>query len=76
MDHALLRAERVKRGITQEALAKSIGFKDKSSYCLIENGKTALSVDTASKIAAVLGFSKDTTYRVFYAPEVQKSSTK
>lgn len=39
MDLALLRAERMKRGITQEKLAKCLGFKDKSSYCLMEKGK-------------------------------------
>ena len=45
MDLALLRAERMKRGITQEKLAKCLGFKDKSSYCLMEKGKTSISVE-------------------------------
>lgn len=58
MDLALLKSERIKRGITQEKLAKSLGFKDKSSYCLIEKGKTSISVDTAKQIAIHLGLSK------------------
>ncbi len=75
MNHALLKAERVKRGITQETLAKQLGFKDKSSYCLMENGKTTVSVDTANKIATFLKLPQDVTISIFFAPEVQDTST-
>lgn len=75
MDLALLKSERMKRGVTQEKLAKSLGFKDKSSYCLIEKGKTSVSVDTANQIAIHLGLSKDVAYRIFFEPEVQETST-
>ncbi len=75
MDLALLKSERVRRGVTQETMAKSLGFKDKSSYCLIEKGKTTISVDTANKIAMILGFSNELTYKIFFTPEVQKTST-
>lgn len=52
MDLALLRAERMKRGITQEKLAKCLGFKDKSSYCLMEKGKDGweIRVDTTPNL--------------------------
>jgi len=75
MNLALLKFERVRRGITQETMAKSLGYKDKSSYCLIENGMTKISVDTANKIAITLGLSKELTYNIFFAPEVQETST-
>lgn len=75
MDLALLRAERMKRGITQEKLAKCLGFKDKSSYCLMEKGKTSISVDIANQIAIHLGLSKEMTYNIFFAKEVQETST-
>lgn len=75
MDLALLKSERVRRGVTQETMAKGLGFKDKSSYCLIEKGKTTISVETANKIAIILGFSKELTYKIFFAPEVQETST-
>ncbi|RKJ46613.1 XRE family transcriptional regulator [bacterium 1XD8-76] len=75
MDLTLLREERIRRGVTQEKLAKSLGFKDKSSYCLIENGKTSVSVEIANKIAVNLGLPKDILYKIFFAPEVQESST-
>lgn len=75
MNLALLKKERTKRGITQEQLAKSLGFKDKSSYCLIENGKTSVSVNTANQIAIYLGLSKKMTFEIFFEPEVQETST-
>lgn len=75
MDLTLLKEERMKRGITQEKLAKLIGFKDKSSYCLIENGKTSISVDTANQIAIHLGLSRETAYKIFFENEVQETST-
>lgn len=75
MDLALLKSERMRRGVTQEQLAKSLGFKDKSSYCLIEKGKTSISVDTANQIAINLGLSKDLAYKIFFSPQVQETST-
>ena len=75
MNLALLKSERVKKGLTQETMAASLGFKDKSSYCLIEKGKTAISVDTANKIAIILGFSKELTFEIFFTSEVQETST-
>jgi transcriptional regulator with XRE-family HTH domain len=75
MNLSLLKYERLKRGITQEKLAKMLGFKGKSSYCLIEKGKTAVSVDTANKIAHCLGLSKEAVYEIFFDPEVQDAST-
>ena len=75
MNLTLLREERLKRGITQEKLAKYLGFKDKSSYCLIEKGKTSISVDVANQIAIHLGLSKEMTYKIFFANEVQETST-
>ena len=73
MNLALLKAERVKRGITQETLARNLGFKDRSSYCLIEKGRIPVSLDNANKIAMCLGLSKDTTYEIFFGNEVQQS---
>ncbi len=73
MDLILLKAERIKRGITQEQLAKQLGFKDKSSYCLIENGKTSISIDTANRIADYLALSKDLVYKIFFKTNVQET---
>lgn len=72
MNLALLKAERIKRGITQEQLAKGLGFKDKSSYCLIENGKTTVSVNIANQIANCLGLSKKLVYEIFLNKKFKK----
>lgn len=66
MNLALLKKERVGRGITQEEMAQNLGFKDRSSYCLIENGKTTISIDIANKIAVSLGLSKELAYAIFF----------
>lgn len=42
-------------GLSQKAVADAISLAQ-PSYCTIEKGKTNPSVDTAKKIAAVLGF--------------------
>ena len=75
MDLTLLRVERVRKGYTQEQLANILGFKNKSSYCLIENGKATVSIELANRIAIALGLSEDITYRIFFADKVQDSST-
>ena len=70
MNLVLLKVERVRRGVTQEKMAKALGFKDKSSYCLMEKGKTSISVDTANKIATFLELSKEVTYEIFFETKV------
>lgn len=75
MDLTLLRVERVRKGYTQEQLANILGFKNKSSYCLIEKGKATVSIELANRIAIALGLSEDITYRIFFADKVQDSST-
>lgn len=75
MNLKLLKDERVKRGFTQKYMAEQLGFKDRSSYCLIEKGKTSVDVEMANKIATLLDFNRKTTYLVFYASEVQETST-
>lgn len=75
MDLILLKEERIKRGITQERVAKKLGFKDKSSYCLIEKGRTSISVDMAKQIVDYFHLSEDVAYKIFLASEVQETST-
>lgn len=39
MNLKLLKEERSKLGYTQKYMAQQLGFKDRSSYCLIEKGR-------------------------------------
>lgn len=70
MINAKLRELRKERGLTQEDMAFALGYKDKSSYCLIENGKSRVTVDTANKIAAVLNLSSTQTQEIFFTCKV------
>jgi DNA-binding XRE family transcriptional regulator len=66
MNLILLKKERIKRGFTQEKMAQLLGFKSKSSYCLIEKGKVGISVDIAGDIAKQLGLSKKKVVKIFF----------
>lgn len=66
MNLELLKQERVKRSFSQKYMAEKLGFRDRSSYCLIENGKTAISVDLARQIAIILQLEPDKTLEIFF----------
>lgn len=65
MNHELLRDIRVEKGVTQEEMAKCLGYKSKSTYCNIELGVTKTSTDVANKIAARLGMNTKQKISVF-----------
>lgn len=50
-----LKAIRVKCGLSQKHVSDVVGISQ-AAYCTIENGGTNPAVDTAKKIAEVLGF--------------------
>lgn len=68
MNIELLRAERKKRGISQEALARGIGYKDRTYYCRIERGYINITVESAKKIIGYLGLSEEVAYKIFLDP--------
>lgn len=67
MNLKLLKLARTKKGMTQKQMAEKLGFRDKSSYCLIENGKTQISISTMKRIIAVLQLSEDEAIKIFFA---------
>lgn len=75
MDLELLKQERVAKGFTQKYMAEALGFKDRSSYCLIEKGKCSVDIEMANRIASVLNLSERRTFEIFFASKVQTSST-
>lgn len=50
---------RKRNGYRQEDMAKLLGYKDKSSYCLIENGITQVSVDNLVNLSEFFGVTVD-----------------
>jgi len=75
MNLKLLKDERIKLGLTQKYMAEQLGFKDRSSYCLIENGKISVDIELANKIATILNLSRQKTIEIFFASQVQETST-
>lgn len=54
-----LRYLRKRNKYTQEDMTKLLGYKDKSSYCLIENGVTQISVNNLVNIAEFFDITVD-----------------
>ncbi|MCD8150544.1 MAG: helix-turn-helix domain-containing protein [Clostridiales bacterium] len=75
MNLELLKSERKSKGYTQQFMADQLGFKDRSSYCLIENGKCSVDIELANRIASVLKLSERRTFEIFFASQVQEAST-
>lgn len=47
----LLKELRLKSGKTQEEVAKELGYKSKSGYSMLENGKVELTIQKAKILA-------------------------
>ncbi len=47
----LLKELRIKNGKTQEEVAKVLGYKGKSGYSMLENGKVELTIQKAKLLA-------------------------
>lgn len=51
-----LKAERVANGITQEEMAKKMGWTSRSPYAKRENGLVPIGADELLKAASILGY--------------------
>lgn len=54
-----IRFLRKKYDFTQEDMADLLGFKNKSSYCLIENRTSGISIENLVKISDFFGITLD-----------------
>lgn len=59
VDHLRIKAERIAKGLTQDEMAKALGWSDRARYAKRENGIVSFDADELIKVATVLGFSKD-----------------
>lgn len=50
-----LRQIRIQKGFTQEQIAHKIGYRSKSSYSMLENGQTEMTIKKAKRICGILG---------------------
>lgn len=49
-----LKKSRLQKGITQEEMARRLGYKYTSGYNQLEKGKRKIDIETARKIASIL----------------------
>lgn len=49
-----MKQRRLELGMSQEELARKVGYTDRSSIAKIESGKVDISIETLKKIAAAL----------------------
>lgn len=75
MNQELLMIKRKNAGYTQQQMAVLLGYKDKSSYCLIENGKVPITLDNAKKIKQILQLSYREFNQIFFIEKVEETQT-
>jgi DNA-binding XRE family transcriptional regulator len=71
MNCELLKETRKQAGITQEAMAKKLGYKGKGSYCLLENGDVKCTVEQAKIIAETIGMSMEKYQQIFLTRKIE-----
>lgn len=59
IDINTIKEKRLTLGYTQDDMARMLGYKSKSGYCMLENGKVKLTIDTAKKISNILDISME-----------------
>lgn len=73
MNLGKLKELRKAKGLTQEQMAKLLGYKDKSGYCQLENGNIKMTLEKAIKISKILGVD---IKEIFFETHVENGSTK
>ena len=59
LDLNRIRAERIAKGMTQDEVAKKMGWKTRTPYAKRENGIVAIGADELISLALILGYTKD-----------------
>lgn len=59
LDLNRIRAERIAKGMTQDEVAKKMGWKTRTPYAKRENGIVAIGADELISLALIFGYTKD-----------------
>ena len=71
LDLNRLKAERIAKCMTQEEVAKKMGWKTREPYAKRENGIVEISADELISLALIFGYTKD-DLGIFYSENVIK----
>lgn len=69
VDLKRIKAERIVAGLTQDDMAREMGWKSRSPYAKRENGLVDIGANELLKIAKILGF-EDNDIRIFFTDYV------
>ncbi|WP_128659492.1 helix-turn-helix transcriptional regulator [Paenibacillus sp. 598K] len=61
--NAKLKAARRAKGLTQADMAAMLGYRSKSGYAMVENGKNTPPLDVALAIARIVGQDVETLFQ-------------
>ncbi|MCO7128561.1 MULTISPECIES: helix-turn-helix domain-containing protein [Lactococcus] len=70
-----IKAERIANDLTQEDVAKKMGWKTRTPYAKRENGLVAIGADELIKLASIFGYSKD-DLGIFFKSNVPEKEQK
>lgn len=78
VDLKRLKAERIANGLTQDDMAKRMGWKDRAAYAKRENGIVSIGANELAKMVTLLGFSQDKIWIFFKTdvPEKERNERK
>jgi len=71
LDLLRLKAERVAKGLSQDEMARKMGWKTRTPYAKRENGIVNIGADELVKMASILGYSKN-EFGIFFTTTVPK----
>ncbi|MFL2134820.1 helix-turn-helix domain-containing protein [Ruoffia sp. FAM 24228] len=71
LDLLRLKAERVAKGLSQDEMARKMGWKTRTPYAKRENGIVNIGADELVKMASILGYSKN-ELGIFFTTTVPK----
>lgn len=75
IDHRRLKAERVAKGLSQEEMAKMMGWDSRTPWAKRENGLVSIGADELAKAAEVLGIPMS-NLSIFFTSDVPEKEQK
>lgn len=75
IDHRRLKAERVAKGLSQEEMAKLMGWDSRTPWAKRENGLVSIGADELAKAAEVLGIPMS-NLSIFFTSDVPEKERK